>query len=403
MKKLVKFVLAIALMFTCSVNPVWAAGSQTANNTVVDVKDKDGNEPTDYTVVFDSTVEIAGSNVEDLEKVDYSLLTNDVLVAKDANGDQVDVEDVTVTFEVPNLVAGAIEVYGNTGEGWDLLDATVDVDSKTITATFEKLPSEIAVMYAKADKAALRAKVAEVKAMDMSKYTAETKTVVATALTAAETVLANADASQADVDAALKALTDAVKGLKVAFPFTDVPENEWFYGSVEKAYALGLMGATGAGADKFEPNVNISRGMVATVLYRMAGKPKVTTSNTFSDVEANLWYTASIEWAASAKVVSGYGNTGKFGPDDQVLRQDLAIMLRNYAKAQGIDTNAKVDFSAFKDGSTVDSYAASAVAWCVEAGLMSGSTKADGKYLQPKANATRAECAKMFSLLAGLN
>ena len=65
----------------------------------------------------------------------------------------------------------------------------------------------------------------------------------------------------------------------------------------------------------------------------------------------------------------------------------------------GVSTNANVNLDTFKDAKAVDSYATSAIAWCVEAGLMSGANKADGKYLNPKANATRAECAKMFSLL----
>ena len=165
------------------------------------------------------------------------------------------------------------------------------------------------------------------------------------------------------------------------------------------------MGATGKapvnGKPFFEPDTNISRGMVATVLYRMAGMPTVTYTARFTDVANNLWYTNAIEWAAGATIVNGYGNTGEFGPDDNITRQDLAIMLRNYATKQaGLDGAATVDFSSFKDGNEVDAYAASAVAWCVENGIMSGSVKADGTYLMPKANATRAECAKMFSLLA---
>ena len=179
-------------------------------------------------------------------------------------------------------------------------------------------------------------------------------------------------------------------------------KSAWFYGSVEKAFQLGLMGATGKapvnGKPFFEPDTNISRGMVATVLYRMAGMPKVTYAGKFPDVANNLWYTNAIEWAAANGVVSGYKD-GTFGPDANITRQDLAIMLRNYATKAGLATNATVNFDAFKDGKDVDSYAASAVAWCVDAGLMSGANKADGKYLNPKANATRAECAKMFALL----
>ncbi len=191
-----------------------------------------------------------------------------------------------------------------------------------------------------------------------------------------------------------------------AMNFEDVQdEKAWFYGSVEKAYQIGLMGATGKkDANKpeakfFEPDAPITRGMVATVLYRMAGQPKVEFDATFKDVtDASLWYSTAITWAASANVVSGYKD-GRFGPDDNITRQDLAIMLRNYAKAAGLDTNKQADLTSFLDDDKVDGYATSAVAWCVEAKLMSGQKTADGNLLNPKNNASRAECAKMFALL----
>ena len=186
---------------------------------------------------------------------------------------------------------------------------------------------------------------------------------------------------------------------KKVINFEDVKVKDWFYSSVEDAYNYGLMANTGKGATFFEPNEPITRGMVATVLYRMAGKPSVEFKATFKDVtNSKLWYASAITWASQNNVVSGYKD-GNFGPDDYITRQDLAIMLRNFAKANGLDTNVKVDFSAFKDGNKVVSYAQSAVAFCTNAKLMSGAKKADGVYLNPTDNATRAECAKMFSLL----
>ncbi len=259
------------------------------------------------------------------------------------------------------------------------------------------------------NKDALTKVIADAKAIDTTKYTDATVAALTSALTAAESVNANENATQDEVDAAVKALTDAIAALakKPVVPtmdFYDVQDKSaWFYGSVEKAFTKGLMGATGKapvdGKPWFEPDTNISRAMVATVLYRMAGQPKVEFKATFKDVtDAKLWYSTAITWAAQNGVVSGYKD-GRFGPDDNITRQDLAIMLRNYAKSAGLDTNVTVDFAAFKDGKQVVDYAASAVAWCVEAKLMSGSKKADGTYLMPTANATRAECAKMFSLL----
>ncbi len=265
------------------------------------------------------------------------------------------------------------------------------------------------------DKDVLVQAIADAKAVDTTKYTEATVTGLTSALAAAESINADENATQEAVDAATKALTDAIDSLeekpvtqqpdpKPIMDFYDVQDKSaWFYGSVEKAFTKGLMLATGKapvdGKPWFEPDTNISRGMVATVLYRMAGQPKVEFKATFKDVtNANLWYSTAITWAAQNNVVSGYKD-GRFGCDDNITRQDLAIMLRNYAKAAGLDTNVTVDFAAFKDGKQVVDYAASAIAWCVEAKLMSGSQKADGTYLMPTANATRAECAKMFSLL----
>ena len=181
--------------------------------------------------------------------------------------------------------------------------------------------------------------------------------------------------------------------------FVDVKEGAWFYGSVESAYQKGLMSNTGKGKQYFEPDTPISRGMVATVLYRMAAQPKVEFKATFSDVtNPKLWYSTAITWASQAGVVSGYKD-GRFGPDDNITRQDLAIMLRNYAKKCGIDTSQVGNLTSFLDDEKVDSYAKSAVAWCVKAKLMSGSKTDAGSKLNPKNNASRAECAKMFSLL----
>ncbi len=298
-----------------------------------------------------------------------------------------------------------------------VVNDNADATQEEVNAAVEALNAAIAALEEKpatptVDKAALAAAIADAKALNADDYTEATFTAVTTALAAAETVNADENATQEAVDAAVKALTDAIAALEEkeepaplpTMDFYDVQdEKAWFYGSVEKAFQKGLMGATGKapvdGKPWFEPDTNISRGMVATVLYRMAGKPKVEFKATFSDVkDANLWYSTAITWAAENRVVSGYKD-GSFGPDDNITRQDLAIMLRNYAKAAGLDTNVTVDFAAFKDGKEVVDYAASAVAWCVEAKLMSGSVKADGTYLMPTANATRAECAKMFSLL----
>ncbi len=182
--------------------------------------------------------------------------------------------------------------------------------------------------------------------------------------------------------------------------YDDVDSEAWYADMVKEATIKGLMSAD-AGGTKFNPEGKITRGMVATVLYRMEGQPKVTFTDKFADVKGGLWYSESIIWASEAKVVSGYAN-GKFGPDDAITREDFAIMLRNYANACGLKTNSKQSLTEFKDYKAVSAYAKDAVAWCVENGLMSGSKKGEETYLNPTSNTTRAEAAKMFVQLSNL-
>ncbi len=254
------------------------------------------------------------------------------------------------------------------------------------------------------DKSALEDKIDEANGLNQDKLTDESAKALQDAIDAATEIKNDEDATQEEVDAAVEALNKAIKSIVIALPFIDVKENDWFYKVVADAYFEGLMGATGKGSEYFEPDTNISRGMVATVLYRMAGLPKTTYVEKFPDVNnPAMWYATAITWASSekVKVVSGYGN-GSFGPDDNITRQDLAIMLRNYATFAGLDTKATADLTSFMDDDKIDGYAKSAVEWCVANKIITGSTKADGTYLQPRNNATRAECAKMFTLLQDL-
>lgn len=184
---------------------------------------------------------------------------------------------------------------------------------------------------------------------------------------------------------------------KLKNPYCDVAKGEWYSDVVLKASNLGLMKGDGS-ANTFKPDKSISRGMVATVLYRMDNAPKVSFVAKFSDVKQGVWYCDGIIWASNNGIVSGYQNK-KFAPDDNITRQDLAIMLRNYAKYKGIKTNSSQSLTKFNDYQKVDSYAKSALAWCVENKIISGSTKNGKVYLNPKNQATRAECAKMFVLL----
>ncbi len=278
----------------------------------------------------------------------------------------------------------------------------VDAATKALTDAINALVEKPVVNKADLEKA-----IEEAEKVDTTNKTAESVAALTSAITSAKEVLADEKATQDAVDAAVKALNDAVANLKdiEVKPeykgYDDVDSEAWYAGMVQEATIKGLMGKDGSTGNNFNPDGKITRGMVATVLYRMAGEPKVTYADKFSDVKDGLWYSNGIVWASEAKVVSGYAN-GKFGPDDAIKREDFAIMLRNYANTCGLNTKSSQSLETFKDYKAVSAYAKDAIAWCVENGLMSGSKKGEEKYLNPSANTTRAEAAKMFVQLSNL-
>ncbi|MBP3597795.1 MAG: S-layer homology domain-containing protein, partial [Clostridia bacterium] len=133
--------------------------------------------------------------------------------------------------------------------------------------------------------------------------------------------------------------------------------------------------------------------MIVTILYRMENSPNNNGKSKFSDVPSTEWYSKAIKWAVDNHIVHGYGGTNKFGPNDNIIRQDLAGILRNYAKYKKKNTNIQSNISKFSDYKKVDSYANSSMQWAVGTGVITGN--ANGT-LNPKGNATRAEAAAMI-------
>ncbi len=171
-------------------------------------------------------------------------------------------------------------------------------------------------------------------------------------------------------------------------PFSDVKEADWFYGAVQYAYEKDLM--KGTGNSTFGPYDTTTRGMIVTILHRLEGSP-ATGANTFSDVAADKYYANAVAWAAENKIVSGYGN-GKFGPDNTITREQLAVILMNYAQLQGYDVSAQADLSQFSDAASISGYAQDAMAWANTAGLIQG----DDTKLSPGSNAQRAQVASIL-------
>ena len=194
--------------------------------------------------------------------------------------------------------------------------------------------------------------------------------------------------SNYDVLTAAEAAYAALSGDQ---PFQDVSTEQWFYEAVQYVYDAGLM--NGVSETAFAPDATLSRGMVATVLYRLAGEPASTgESPAFPDVTSDAWFAQAVAWAAEHEVVNGYDD-GSFYPDGDITREELAVMLWRYAKAAGMDTGITGDLSAFSDASAVSGWAVEALTWCVEQGILTGR---DNGILDPGGTATRAEAAAIL-------
>jgi uncharacterized repeat protein (TIGR02543 family) len=179
-----------------------------------------------------------------------------------------------------------------------------------------------------------------------------------------------------------------------SFPFTDVSEDAWYYGSAAYVYTHGIFAGT---ADTtFSPEQTMTRGMIVTVLWRMAGKPSASGASAFQDVASGAYYAQAVAWAAENGIVLGYGN-GNYGPDDSITREQMAVILYRYAKYKGYDVSVgeETNILSFEDFSEVSEYAIPALQWACGAELIQGS----GNKLMPRDGAVRAQAAEIFTRL----
>lgn len=172
-------------------------------------------------------------------------------------------------------------------------------------------------------------------------------------------------------------------------PFDDVQTTDWFYDTVQYVYDEGLMAGTG---DRiFSPQQTTTRGMIVTILHRMAGSPNAAAQD-FTDVDADAWYAEAINWSIESGVGAGYGG-GLFGPDDAITREQMASFLYRYAELEGYDVSAVGDLDDFTDASAVSTWAEDVMNWAVGADLFAGR---DNNQLAPQGLTTRAEAATIL-------
>ena len=171
-------------------------------------------------------------------------------------------------------------------------------------------------------------------------------------------------------------------------PFIDVNPNSWYYSAIEFVYNNGIM--NGVTASSFNPDGTITRGMIVTMLWRMAGEPSAVSAG-FADVAADSYYAKAIAWAAKNGIIEGY-SASSFGPNDAITREQLATVLYRYAKYLGYTTTGS-SLSGYYDASRVSSWAKDAMGWAVKNGVVTGLSST---WLNPNGTASRAEAAQMF-------
>lgn len=188
---------------------------------------------------------------------------------------------------------------------------------------------------------------------------------------------------------------DVVNGVTAIarFPFTDVVAGTWYYGAAAYACNNGLF--AGMTPTTFAPNATMTRAMLVSVLWRLAGEPAPKAPNTFVDVPDGAWYTDAVTWAAENGVVSGIGGS-RFDPSGFVTREQTAEILYNYAHSKGYDVSARADLTAFPDAASVSGWAEEALSWANAAGLINGTVRDGQTILDPQGSASRAQVAMIL-------
>ena len=177
------------------------------------------------------------------------------------------------------------------------------------------------------------------------------------------------------------------------YSFDDVPHDAWYYDAVQWNAKRKLF--NGTSATQFSPEDSMTRAMLVTVLWRLENQPAATGKAPFTDIRKGDYYEPALDWAFENGVVNGVSAT-RFDPDGNVTREQIATILFRYAQKKGYDTQARADLSAFPDHKSVSGYAQDALAWANASGLINGTDEGHGVFLDPIGNATRAQVAAIL-------
>ncbi len=176
---------------------------------------------------------------------------------------------------------------------------------------------------------------------------------------------------------------------EIVCPFADV-EKHWAYDAIMYVFEKELM--KGVDEENFEPDEYMTRAMLVTVLYRMDGENIIEEKSGFSDVSEEMWYYDAVNWASENGIVAGVGE-GIFAPDENVTREQMAVILHRYAKYKGYDVEKNCNLTKYSDNSDISEWAVDAFVWAVASGLINGTGE---ELTEPQALATRAQVATII-------
>ena len=280
-----------------------------------------------------------------------------------------------VTLESKDAIEAARSAYDALTEEQKGLVENLD----TLTAAEEALQALL-------DEAA--AKAVDEQIASIGEVTKDSKSAIEAARSAYDALTAGQKEFVTKLDV-LIAAEKAYADLTAELPFTDLKDGGWYMENVRYVYLNKIM--NGMTATTFEPDSALTRAMYITMLYRLSGEPEVKAGSAYDDVKGDEWYAKAVAWGTEKGIVEGYA--GKFAPQNNITREQMAAMMYRYAKLNGCDVSNTASFDAFKDGNTVSDWAKEEMGWAVAAKLIQGH---DNGTLEPQGNATRAQAAAVF-------
>lgn len=291
---------------------------------------------------------------------------------------------------------------------------TENVGGEKIESTTKVLTIEKHTLYArwddgKADYTAVEEAIAKIP-HDISSgiYTEESVKAVEDAVAAV--VYNLPDTEQKQVDAWAAVINEAVAGLKEiecdedtvgpncpSKHYIDIDATEWYHVYVDFVVKNGLM--IGTDTDTFEPESKVTRAMFVTILYSMSGETvseSIVESMPFLDVNIDQYYAKAVAWAVENKIVAGFTETF-FAPDQSITREQIAVILRQYAKYKECNIDNQKALDEYADADTVSDWAVKAMEWAIASKMFLGYEEVDGsKNIRPQGEATRAEVAAII-------